>query len=111
MLDARVQIFAWLMTYENLNRCLAYEMGMPQIRPKNHEREANSWYVSDRPGVFNPYNVSDRVSRKTWYENVTAPDILRNKALSKKFPKVQNSFTNNPINRGSGSVFRSLTPP
>lgn len=96
---------------ENLNGRLVYEVGMQQIKLKNHEREANSWYVSDRPGVFNPYNSSDRISRKTWYENVTAPDILRNKALSKKFPKVQNSFTNNPINRGSGSVFRSLTPP
>jgi len=62
---------------KNLNQCLAYEVGMQQITLKNHDREANSWYVSDRPGVFNPYNSSDRISRKTWYENVTAPDILR----------------------------------
>ena len=58
---------------------------MQQITLKNHEREPISWYVSDRPGVFNPYNVSDRISKKTWYENVTAPDILRGRFTMRDF--------------------------
>ena len=93
------------MTYENLNRCLAYEVGMPQIRPKNHEREANSWYVSDRPGVFNPYNVSDRVSRKTWYENVTYPDLKKSKVEQKKIPKVKYP---KHIHREANGLFTTL---
>lgn len=35
----------------------------------------HSWYKSDRPGVYNPYNVSDRISRNTWYNNVTVRDM------------------------------------
>lgn len=41
---------------------------------KDHEHAGFSWYLSDKPGIFNPYNVSDRISRKTWYDNVTYPD-------------------------------------
>ena len=44
---------------------------------KNHEHAGFSWYLSTKPGIFNPYNVSDRISRKTWYDNVTYPDIAR----------------------------------
>jgi hypothetical protein len=51
---------------------------------RDHEHAGFSWYPSDKPGIFNPYNLSDRVSRKTWYENVTYPDMAREKALIKK---------------------------
>jgi hypothetical protein len=51
---------------------------------KDHKHAGFSWYPSDKPGIFNPYNVSDRISRKTWYENVTYPDMLREKLLVKK---------------------------
>jgi hypothetical protein len=51
---------------------------------KDHEHAGFSWYPSNKPGVFNPYNVSDRISRKTWYENVTYPDITRERLLVKK---------------------------
>ena len=44
---------------------------------KDHEHAGFSWYPSDKPGIFNPYNLSDRISRKTWYENVTYPDMAR----------------------------------
>ena len=42
---------------------------------KNHEHAGFSWYPSTKPGIFNPYNVSDRISRKTWYDNITYPDM------------------------------------
>ena len=45
---------------------------------KNHEHAGFSWYPSTKPGIFNPYNVSDRISRKTWYDNITYPDMVRN---------------------------------
>ena len=44
---------------------------------KNHEHAGFSWYPSTKPGIFNPYNVSDRISRKTWYDNITYPDMAR----------------------------------
>lgn len=108
MLEARVQIFAWLMTYENLNQPPAYEVGMQQITLKNHEREPISWYVSDRPGVFNPYNVSDRVSKKTWYENVTYPDLMRGKVEKKKIAKVKYP---KDIHREANGLFTTLNCP
>ena len=43
----------------------------------DHDHSPFSWYLSDRRGVFNPYNVSDRISRRTWYNNVTRPDLMR----------------------------------
>lgn len=46
---------------------------------KDHEHAGFSWYLTEKKDVFNPYNVSDRISRKTWYENVTYPDMLREK--------------------------------
>ena len=42
---------------------------------KDHEHAGFSWYLSTKPGIFNPYNLSDRISRKTWYDNVTYPDM------------------------------------
>ena len=42
---------------------------------KNHEHAGFSWYPSTKPGIFNPYNVSDRISRKTWYDNITYRDM------------------------------------
>jgi hypothetical protein len=47
---------------------------------RDHEHAGFSWYPTSKPNVFNPYNVSDRVSRKTWYDNVTYPDIAKEKA-------------------------------
>ena len=37
-------------------------------------RTGFSWYKSDRPGVYNPYNKQDQISRNTWYDNITGPD-------------------------------------
>ena len=37
-------------------------------------RTGFSWYKSDRPGVYNPYNKQDQISRNIWYENITAVD-------------------------------------
>jgi len=82
---------------------------MQQITLKNHEREPNSWYVSDRPGVFNPYNSSDRISRKTWYENITYPDLTRNKLRVKKAPKVEQNIPH--VHTGSNVLFTSLSCP
>jgi len=47
------------------------------MQPRNHEHAGFSWYISSKPGIFNPYNLSDRISRKTWYDNITYPDIAR----------------------------------
>jgi hypothetical protein len=48
------------------------------MQPRNHEHAGFSWYISTKPGIFNPYNLSDRISRKTWYDNITYPDMARN---------------------------------
>ena len=45
---------------------------------KDHEHAGFSWYPSTKPGIFNPYNVSDRISRKTWYDNITYRDMAKN---------------------------------
>jgi hypothetical protein len=47
------------------------------MEKRDHDHAGFSWYRSTKPGIFNPYNVSDRISRKTWYENVTYPDMKR----------------------------------
>ena len=39
----------------------------------NHEHAGFSWYVSSKPGIYNPYNLSDRISRKTWLDNIVFP--------------------------------------
>jgi hypothetical protein len=47
------------------------------VQRQNHEHAGFSWYPSTKPGIFNPYNVSDRISRKTWYDNITYPDMAK----------------------------------
>jgi len=47
---------------------------------RDHEHAGFSWYLTNKSGVFNPYNVSDRVSRKTWYDNVIYPQIAKEEA-------------------------------
>lgn len=44
---------------------------------RDHAHTGFSWYPSSDPKIFNPYRLSDRVSRKTWYDNVTYPDMKR----------------------------------
>ena len=63
---------------------------------KNHEHAGFSWYLSTKPGIFNPYNLSDRISRKTWYDNITYPDMVRNDL--KKLPLVKESAPCGPHN-------------
>ena len=50
-------------------------------------RTGFTWYKSDRPGVYNPYNKQDQISRNTWYENITAADkrqsLIREITVSK----------------------------
>ena len=54
------------------------------MKKRDHEHAGFSWYLTDKKDIFNPYNLSDRISRKTWYENVTYPDMARESALIKK---------------------------
>jgi hypothetical protein len=54
-----------------------------KMQPQNHERVGFSWYLSTNPRIFNPYNLSDRISRKTWYNNVTYPDLVRSSMIKK----------------------------
>jgi hypothetical protein len=56
---------------------------------KDHEHAGFSWYLTEKPNIFNPYKLSDRISRKTWYDNITYPDLMRKKmAIKKKKDKV-----------------------
>jgi len=75
---------------------------------KDHEHAGFSWYISTKPDVFNPYNLSDRVSRKTWYENVTYPDLMRGKVEKKKVPALQHIPH---VHRGTNLLFTSLSCP
>lgn len=67
----------------------------------DHDHAPFSWYISNRTGVFNPYNVSDRVSRRTWYNNVTRPDLMRGlpeqKILQPKLIKLHIHSENNSL--------------
>ena len=54
------------------------------MKKLDHEHAGFSWYLTDKKDIFNPYNLSDRISRKTWYENVTYPDMARERDLIKK---------------------------
>jgi hypothetical protein len=54
------------------------------MKKRDDEHTGFSWYPSDKPSIFNPYNLSDRISRKTWYENVTYPDMARERGFIKK---------------------------
>ena len=51
---------------------------------KDHEHAGFSWYLTEKPNIFNPYNLSDRISRKTWYDNITYPDMMHKKMIIKK---------------------------
>lgn len=55
---------------------------------KDHEHAGFSWYLTEKKDVFNPYNLSDRISRKTWYENVTYPDMINSSVLVNTVKKV-----------------------
>ncbi len=78
------------------------------MKKRDHEHSGFSWYVSDKPSVFNPYNLSDRISRKTWYENITYPDLIRGNVEQKKIPKVQYP---KHIHRETNGLFTSLSCP
>ncbi len=73
---------------------------------RDHDHAGFSWYVSSKPGIFNPYNLSDRISRKTWYDNVTYPDMKR------RIPKA-NEFKVEPlvILCGPHNLFTRLSCP
>ena len=79
------------------------------MQKKDHEHAGFSWYLSTRNSVFNPYNVSDRISRKTWYDNVTYPDIVRENVEVKKIPKVQYHAPH--VHTGANGLFTSLSCP
>jgi hypothetical protein len=59
----------------------------------NPKYTGHSWYKSDRSGVYNPYNSSDRISRNTWYNNITVRDmkdsLIRNIKVTSLAPKRQ----------------------
>ena len=68
-----------------------------------------SWYISDRPGVFNPYNVSDRISRTIWYENIIVPDMKSQKAKGQPIYKVP--YESPHSHSGPNALFTSLNCP
>jgi len=76
------------------------------MEKRNHEHAGFSWYLSTKPGIFNPYNLSDRISRKTWYDNVTYPDMIRN------IPKPE-QFKQSPLAKlcGPHNLFTRLSCP
>lgn len=79
------------------------------MKKRDHEHAGFSWYISKKPDVFNPYNLSDRVSRKTWYENVTYPDLMRSKVEIKKVPRVQ--YPAPHVHGGPNGLFTTLSCP
>lgn len=80
------------------------------FRMKDHEHAGFSWYPSDRKGAFNPYSVSDRISRKTWYDNITYPDIAREEARIRG--KLIRQVTKIPhIHNEANSLFTTLNCP
>ena len=77
---------------------------------KDHEHAGFSWYPTSKPNVFNPYSVSDRISRKTWYDNVTYPDIAKEQARIRGQPLRQVKKKPHTHN-GSNSLFTRLNCP
>jgi hypothetical protein len=75
----------------------------------DHEHAGFSWYLSEKPGIFNPYNLSDRISRKTWYENITYPDLMRGKVEQKNVKKLLIKPPH--IHRGPNLLFTILGCP
>lgn len=76
---------------------------------RDHDHAGFSWYPTSKPNVFNPYNVSDRVSRKTWYDNVIYPEIAKEEARIRTQPIVikKKPHTHNGLN----SLFTRLNCP
>jgi len=79
---------------------------------RDHEHAGFSWYLTNKSDVFNPYNVSDRVSRKTWYDNVTYPEIAKEELrikinLTKPIENKKKPHTHNELN----SLFTRLNCP
>ena len=79
------------------------------MKKRDHEHTGFSWYISTKPDVFNPYNLSDRISRKTWYENVTYPDMIKNRVEQKKVPNVK--YPTPHVHGGPNGLFTSLSCP
>jgi hypothetical protein len=76
------------------------------VQRQNHEHAGFSWYISTKPEIFNPYNLSDRISRKTWYDNITYPDMARQNITS--LPRVKVIIT--PL-CGPHNLFTRLSCP
>ena len=77
------------------------------MKKRDHEHTGFSWYLTEKKDVFNPYNVSDRISRKTWYENITYPDLTKGKIEQKKIVK----YNTTHVHRGPNLLFTSLSCP
>jgi len=67
---------------------------------KNHEHAGFSWYISNRPGVYNPYNKSDQISRITWYDNIINPHAKESNPKNIRIKKHEHY--------GSNALFTSL---
>jgi hypothetical protein len=72
---------------------------------RDHEHAGFSWYLTNKPGIYNPYNVSDRISRRTWYDNITYPDMARS-AKPAKLLKVSDI-----VHCGPHNLFTRLSCP
>ena len=77
---------------------------------KDHEHAGFSWYLTEKKDVFNPYNLSDRISRKTWYENVTYRDMLREQKR-KLVQKAIKSIEFKHIHSGNNALFTTFGCP
>lgn len=80
-----------------------------QPRKRDHEHTGFSWYLSEKPNIFNPYNLSDRISRKTWYENITYPDMINSNTLVKTVKKV--NIREKHTHQGPNALFTILGCP
>jgi len=77
---------------------------------RDHEHAGFSWYLTDKRDVFNPYNLSDRISRKTWYDNVIYPEIVKEEARIKI--NLLKSIEKKPhTHNGNNSLFTRLNCP
>jgi len=74
------------------------------MKKRDHEHAGFSWYLTDKKDIFNPYNLSDRISRKIWYENVTYPDMAREMAFVKK-PVKTVLIKSKHIHQGPNSLY------
>ena len=79
------------------------------MKKRDHEHTGFSWYLTEKKDVFNPYNLSDRISRKTWYENITYHDMINNIVEPKKVKKVLKKPRH--IHSGPNALFTILGCP